>query len=304
MKGNTPHLSLSLSAIWNQMGGGAMNVIESNPYLLVLMIFSLFVIWRYSSRGNGEESPIRWAHILFLGCLILHMQFARTAWYFRYEAYLVFIGLALAAIAVNELLPQSWIGVWKERGVVAGGALTLFALTMGIPFYTRAMQALRMAPLGSNNIYEQQYQMARFLKRHYPDATVAANDVGAITYYTNIRLVDLMGLGTLEIGDWRMQQSLSPQKIDALTQLRKVSLAIVYDDWFRASDGRSLLPTQWVRVGQWRITNNVVCGGDTVTLYATAPQGVEQLKESLREFEHELPQDVQQAGTYGKRPKE
>lgn len=302
MKGNTPHLSLSLSGIWNQLGGGAMDVIEANPYMLVLMIFSLLVILRYSLRGNGSQNDIQWAHIVFLGCLLFHMQFARTAWYFRYEAYLVFIGLAIAAIAVNELLPQSWIGVWKEKGVVAAGALSLFALAMGIPFYNRAMQALQMAPWASNNIYEQQYQMASFLKRHYPDATIAANDVGAITYYTNIRLVDLMGLGTLEIADWRMQQSLSPQKIEALTQQRGVTLAIVYDSWFRAPDGRSLLPPTWVKVAHWRIPHNVVCAGDTVSIYSATAQGVDQLKESLRQFAPELPKDVQQAGLYFERP--
>lgn len=302
MKGNTPHLSLSLAGIWHQFGGGAIDVIEANPYILVLMLFSLLVVLRYSLRGNGGQNDIQWAHLIFLGCLLLHMQFARTGWFFRYDAYLIFIGLALAAIAVDDLLPQSWISVWKEKGALAAGALALFALAMGIPFYNRAVEAIQITPWASNNIYEQQYQMATFLKRHYPDATIAANDVGAITYYTNIRLVDLMGLGTLQIADWRMQQTLNTQKIEALTQRRGVTLALVYDSWFRAPDGRSLLPASWVKVAHWRITHNVVCGGDTVSIYSATAQGVEQLKDSLRQFAPELPKDVQQAGLYFERP--
>lgn len=302
MKGNKPQLSLTLSGIWNQLGGGAMDVIQANPYMLVLLIFSLLVIQRYSLRENREQNDIQWAHIVFVGCLLFHMQFARTAWYFRYEAYLVFIGLAIAAIAVNNLLPQSWIGIWKEKGASAAVALTLFAVVMGLPFYNRAMAAIEMGPWASNNIYEQQYQMARFLQRHYPDSTIAANDIGAITYFTDIRLVDLMGLATLRIADWRMEQSLNPQKIEALARVRGVSVALVYDNWFRAANGRTLLPATWVMVGQWRITHNVACGGDTVSIYATGAQGVEQLKESLRKFAPELPKDVEQAGIYGPAP--
>lgn len=297
MKGNKPHLSLTLSSIWSQFGGCAMDVIEANPFLLVLLLFSVLVILRHALRGDRGLNGIQWAHLIFLGCLLLHMQFARTTWYFRYEAYLVFLGLALAAISVNELLPQSWIEVWKVKGPVAAGALAFFALAMGLPFYNRSVQALQMAPGGSHNIYEQQYQMATFLKRYYPDSTVAANDVGAITYYTNIRLVDLMGLGTLEVANWRIQQTLTPQKLATLTQQRGVTLAVLYESWF-TSNGKSLLPPTWVKVAQWRIGHNMVCGADTVTFYATDAQGVEKLKENLRQFAQELPQDVQHAGLY------
>ncbi|EDY21516.1 hypothetical protein CfE428DRAFT_0761 [Chthoniobacter flavus Ellin428] len=302
LKGHRPHLSLSVSSILNQFGGGALDVIEANPHILLLVIFSLLVILRYPPRENRGQNDIRWAHIVFLGCVLLHMQFAGMGWFFRYDAYLVFMGLALVAISVNELLPESWIGILKEKGLLAAGVLTLFVVVVGIPFYNRASVALEITPWASKNIYEQQYQMASFLRRYYPDGRVAANDIGAITYFTNIRLVDLVGLGTMETAKWRLNQSLTTQRVDLLTQRRGVSLALVYDSWFTAPNGRSSLPPSWVKVAEWKITHNVVCGGDTVSIFATSAQGVEALKGNLRKFASEMPSDVQQAGPYLQAP--
>jgi len=304
LKGHRPHLSLSVSSILNQFGGGALDVIEANPHILLLVIFSLLMIFRYSLRKDGGPGDLRWAHIVFLGCVLLHMQFAGMGWFFRYDAYLVFMGLALAVISVSELLPESGIGILKEKGLVSAGVLTLLAVVAGIPFYNRASVALEITPWASKNIYDQQYQMASFLQRYYPDSRVAANDIGAITYFTNIRLVDLVGLGTMETAKWRLNQTLTTQRVELLTQRRGVSLALVYDSWFTAPNGRSTLPPAWVKVAEWKITHNVVCGGDTVSIYAASAQGVEPLKESLRKFAPEMPSDVQQAGPYLEAPKQ
>ncbi len=48
------------------------------------------------------------------------------------------------------------------------------------------------------NIYEQQVQSAKFLHQFYNTSKVVANDIGAISYYTNIHLLDIAGLGSVE----------------------------------------------------------------------------------------------------------
>jgi len=37
--------------------------------------------------------------------------------------------------------------------------------------------------------------MSKLIKQHYNRSTILANDIGAITYYTDIHLVDAVGLG-------------------------------------------------------------------------------------------------------------
>ena len=46
--------------------------------------------------------------------------------------------------------------------------------------------------------YLEQYETAQFIRRYYPGAAVIVNDLGAVTYYTQARILDLVGLGDLE----------------------------------------------------------------------------------------------------------
>lgn len=182
-------------------------------------------------------------------------------------------------------------------------ALVLLALVVATPFYNRASEAIRITPQASNNIYEQQYQMANFLKRHYPTSTVAANDIGAITYFTDIHLVDLMGLGTMEMARLKLNHSETREGITALMQERGVSLALVYDSWFQDGGGtNSLLPPNWTKAADWKIPHNIVCGGSIVSIYAAKAQDLEPLKTNLRQFAPELPPQVEQAAAPSRDP--
>ena len=74
-------------------------------------------------------------------------------------------------------------------------------------------------------------------------------------------------------------------------------IAIAYDSWFE-TDKIGGLPRQWVKIGQWTISNNVVCGAPTVSLYAVDPSASDELIHNLKEFASELPADVEQYGKY------
>ncbi|HET9316682.1 MAG TPA: hypothetical protein VFQ51_13895, partial [Vicinamibacteria bacterium] len=51
---------------------------------------------------------------------------------------------------------------------------------------------------GMRNTYLEHYQAAQFVARYYPDRVVAVNDLGAVAYATNARILDLVGLGDVE----------------------------------------------------------------------------------------------------------
>ena len=46
--------------------------------------------------------------------------------------------------------------------------------------------------------------------------------------------------------------------IESLTKARGVRIALLYDEWFEY-DASGKVPTQWVKVGEWKIPRNVVC---------------------------------------------
>jgi hypothetical protein len=173
----------------------------------------------------------------------------------------------------------------------------LLVLVIASPLGLRALDSLRKTPQATNNIYEQQYQMGNFVKQFYQGKSIAVNDIGAVTYLADVQLIDLWGLGSLEPARLMRQKYYTTQQIYNLTHQRNVAIAIVYDDWFH-KNGIGGVPQQWVRAGQWRISNNVVAGGDTVSLYAIDQSVGNHLILNLRQFAIKLPVDVKQYGTY------
>jgi len=205
----------------------------------------------------------------------------------RYETYLAVVGLAAVPLNLFGLLQE--IGGWAGRRPVAGGAAVLgLALLAVLPSPERAA-SIGTAVIASTNIYQQQYQMGRFLRRYYQGQGVAANDIGAIDYLADLRLVDVWGLGTREVAAARLAEGYSSPVVEGLARAQGVRVAILYYEWFEP-----LLPRQWVAVGTWTIPNNVACGRETVTFLATDPQAARELGEHLADFAGELPAEVRQ----------
>ena len=124
---------------------------------------------------------------------------------------------------------------------------------------------------------------------------IAANDIGAINYLTDIKNLDLWGLGSMNVAKARRSQNYDPEKIYELSQLKNTNIAIVYKHWFWNFGG---LPHQWIKAGEWKIQNNVVCGGSTVTFFAVDSSKIDDLLLNLKDFSSNLPEDVIQNGEY------
>ena len=107
--------------------------------------------------------------------------------------------------------------------------------------------------------------MAKFLNMYNNNSIIAANDIGAITYFTNIRLLDLAGLGSYEIIELKKNHNFTNKVITELIRRRNVELIIVYESWFKDIHFDN---EDYRKIGMWRIKNNVVCGGDTVSFYS------------------------------------
>jgi hypothetical protein len=74
-----------------------------------------------------------------------------------------------------------------------------------------------------------------------------------------------------------------------------VKVALVYESWYTSVGG---LPRDWVWVGQWVLRDNVVAGGDTVSIYAVDESETVPLMQKLQDFSPLLPKDVKQSGRY------
>jgi hypothetical protein len=209
----------------------------------------------------------------------------------------VALGIVVIAAQSADLLPEKLFGTPGDRALVPKrvAALALAAFLV-YPCLVRAGAALIYLPLASKNIYEQQYQMARFIERYYQDSTVALNDIGAVNFLADVHCLDLWGLGNYKVTELRLRHEYHTPDILRLSRNNGVKVAMVYDDWYAGEIGG--LPHEWVWVGRWTLLDNVVAGGDTVSIYAVDETETLPLMQKLREFSASLPKGVQQSGRY------
>ena len=263
-------------------------------YLLAMIIALLLLsIAAFRLRKNKTiwEVPTIW--LIISGILIIiQLIFINNDWLLRYTSYLVVMGLIALLLGVYNYLPQKFSFKFNKKSVPKYLAISLLVFLLLSPFAIK-MYYLTITPQSTNNIYEQQYQMASFLSEYYPNGSIAANDIGAINYFTNIQCLDLVGLSSNDVAQAHKNNTFNAQELNYLANQHNVQIAIIYEEWW-AGD----IPSNWIKVGEWTTPHNVILGNSTVSFYATSPQYENQLIENLKLFSPQLPKNIKQNGLY------
>lgn len=253
---------------------------------LLLIIPALILILRPNADNVNTIGKVKQLACIPLVNTFLHMALAAVGWLFRYEAYLIALDVAVVAVLLYYFILQLRNAARKysllEKAV---GVFLLLFLCAPLPF--RALGAFHNLPAAARNIYEQQYQMGSFLQSNYKQTAIAANDVGAVSYLSDNRILDLWGLGNNVVAAGKLHGQYSPEFLQQFSQQEKVKIAVVYDTWFD-----SKLLQQWTKVASWKISNNVICGGDEVFFYAVDPAEATTLHNKLIAYKQQLPADV------------
>lgn len=252
---------------------------------MAVLAFSMLAYLAVTARSRTSALWIAAAVVLFAE--LEHLCLIPVGANYRYSAYLVALCAAVFAPVCASMLAGSPTDGRSIRWVRAVSCAALVFLA-AYSFKGRVASGLTGVPEAASNIHDQQCQMAGFLARYCRGEAVAANDVGAINYFADIRCVDVIGLGNNRIARLRYNGSLTAEAVHAILRSRGVTVAVIYDRWFR----RPLRPASWVRVCNWTIPRNWVCGGSTVTFFAANPRRAEKLKRQLRRFANELPRSV------------
>jgi hypothetical protein len=138
--------------------------------------------------------------------------------------------------------------------------------------------------------------MAEFLKAYYPNARIAANDIGAIDFVNDLHTFDLVGLGSADVFMAKRKGRYSTELLEEFASKRDIQIAVVYDSWF--SNGSLTpfrgppLPKSWTRVRRWTIPDKIFLGDGTVSFYALKPELAEPLQTNLIKFERTMPRAV------------
>jgi hypothetical protein len=202
----------------------------------------------------------------------------------------------LAVIMMFTGIRNRWLQGYKfSRWDTAAAAVLTFFLV--VPFVYRSIQLNHEYGLkASVNIYQQQYQMGRFLKRYYDGEKVVVNDIGAVCYLSDIRCLDVWGLGDNDLAKLKMRVPNSIDDIVSYLQKQNARIAVVYDrflDWYA---GVPVLPESWKKVGQWMIGDNVTCASSVVSFYSLNRREDDQLVRNLLDFVRSMPGALRESG--------
>jgi hypothetical protein len=247
----------------------------------LLMILPL--VWLVFLKYIRQRVAYGYILGILLACTILQLCFASTGWLYRYEAYLVFC----TAVIVSVLVCKYGMELIREKGAGVCWMLAVLVFALGFPLVLRSVAAFSKTGRACVNIYQQQYQMGQFLHTYYDRDVTAANDIGAVSYFTGGSNIDLWGLGNINVARSRKKGYWTPEFLDSLCRKDGAATAVLYEKWFSDS-----LLQRWTKVATWQIRDNVICGDDTVSFYAIGDGKGPELKNNLREFEKRLPAGV------------
>lgn len=220
--------------------------------------------------------------LVLVSMVVGHALAGRFGWLGRYEVYLL-VGTALIGVF---LFQDFFRGALATRGrrrlILFFGAAACLVVVGGIPY----AGTTALTPLAANNIYEQQFQMHRFVVDFY-HGPVAVNDIGEVSYHNPNFVLDLTGLASKDA-----RSELGPNADSAtyasFVAKRGIHLVIVYEGWFP-----NKIPHSWQEVGNLALSRmRVSSAGSNVQFFATDAATAAKLRPELAAFKRTLPPRV------------
>jgi arabinofuranosyltransferase len=205
-----------------------------------------------------RRHPLRW---LAAGLVLHPLAVAIVAPYRgpgfqtgRYSSHLLPLVVLVACVGLAHVLPRV-PGRAARAAVLAG---LLLALAWRLP------AAAEGYAWGVQNINAMQVWLGRWIADQTPrDTVLAVNDIGAITYFGDRRIIDLVGLATPEILPYRRQGDAGLLRYLAE---RCPEYLVIFPTWYPELAGRGDLFRPMTAV---TLPHNVVAGGTTMVVYQT-----------------------------------
>jgi hypothetical protein len=264
-------------------------LVKDCPEVFVLGVAALFLLALNVKMQKRNKVLLK----IFLLTLLLHNFLACYGWFYRYEAYLVGLGIVTVAAACWE---------YAHRISLRLGWATVALLALLTPLLARGLESTLLTPAEAEAIYRQQYQMARFFQTYYPGGRIATGDIGAVTYYSDPRLTDLFGLGDTSILRAQIaDRSLTGSPAQAypltagpnvLNQLHSSNLEVAaVHDHALGLNGNNV-PPGWILAGKWENPSSPPLVSPEVSFYGVGIENARRLRRHLQEFHNQLPREI------------
>ena len=241
----------AVSAFFKPFGAEDLAFLQNNralPIFLVIGVLGALGHW-YSRRDVWLPQVL--LPFLLASMIVLHGHyvFSPLYWVYRYDAYLVGFGIFVTAVVLAGLRVP---GVLPRRFLPA---LLVASLVMIVADVREGLVASTEVA-GMRNTYLEQYQTARFIRTYYPGEAVIVNDLGAVTYFTRARILDLAALGDIEpLEIMRRTGSYTSRDVLAWTAKYRPAIAVISLGWGWVAP---LVPSEWIKVAEIEVPPNRV----------------------------------------------
>ena len=262
---------VSSGSIYSILENFKTNLFNLRCSLLFVGVFFLAYL-AFSKKRNTEEK-------LFAGCIalaiLMHLLIG------KHGRYIVYIWTA--SILTFLFFYKEWLKkVIAQNSFFKTAKLSLIITVL--LSYTYFINLIAV-PLASNNIYEQQYQMHRFIVEYYKNP-VAVNDLGYVSYKNDNYILDLVGLASMEVQRER-NKSKTSEWMNKIAIAHNVKLAMVYDKWFNE------FPDNWIKVGELHLGKiKIAPSKEVVSFYILDNEIKDEVISLLKGFGETLPEGV------------
>jgi hypothetical protein len=254
--------------------------------------YTVLVLLAVAGGHASLRSPRKRITELLLACALIvpiHVYYIGHGPLQRYSGYLFATTIVIFFLYwLMHLQSKMYMRKDVDIRIISIPSLVLFFFAV-LPLISDGMYNYRQTVTASVNIYQQQYQMALFLREHYEREAVVLNDIGLTVLHGNAIPVDLVGLSEKRVARARRARAFTTDSIRAVVSDYNVRIGVLYKSWFQ---NEMELPQEWLPVGEWKISDNIVCGDDVVTFYAIDTTAAATLAAFLDDFETRLPVEV------------
>lgn len=245
---------------------------------LIIVVIALLVYLK--SSDDFKRSAFAFITIIAIS---MHFIAGRYGWYNRYEIYILCFSF-LSFFYLYGSIIAFWLNNRSKNfnSVKFVIGLVIFTSFFGYSY----LFGLFTIPIASNNIYQQQYQMHRFVQQYYKKP-IAVNDLGFVSYKNTDYVLDLYGLASKDVLNYRSKKDQNENWMVVLSEKYNVEFAMIYSDWF------ANIPEHWIKIGELRLSRKKITPAkNSVDFYVMNGDGYQNIEEKLEAFVETLPRDV------------
>ena len=186
---------------------------EGQALVALLLAVSLLLAFGMDNRSRHRA-------VTFLVAATGQLLFGRIGWLYRYEAWLIGLGVLVLVPALAGRL----------RSGPAIFALWILGLVTP-DLAARAAAAWSSFVPGARFTLDADVSVARWIAADWPGLPVAVHDLGAAAFYTDNPLVDVAGIGTDSIARLHRQGRLTGETMAFILHDHHVIFAVAGPDW-------------------------------------------------------------------------